>query len=130
MIGIKRKNKVPKNRKFSIYKDNKRIGEVIRYQDWICIDLGTLRGYHTTVRSLVMRDLYWLIGDECDADEWNRRIERLDNGTFDYDVPIRTRTDSVFDTIIQREIARNSIYNGSKKWTIILERELCKTIYY
>lgn len=121
MIGIKRKNKVPKNRKFSIYKDNKRIGEVIRYQDWICIDLGTLRGYHTTVRSLVMRDLYWLIGDECDADEWNRRIERLDNGTFDYDVPIRTRTDSVFDTIIQREIARKSIYNGPKKWTIILE---------
>lgn len=129
MIGIKRKNKVPKNRKFSIYKDNKRIGEVIRYQDWICIDLGTLRGYHTTVRSLVMRDLYWLIGDECDADEWNRRIECLDNGTFDYDVPIKRLTESVFDTIIQRELARNSIYNSPKKWTIILEQELCKRIY-
>lgn len=129
MIGIKRKNKVPKNRKFSVYKDNKRIGEVVRYQDWICIDLGTLRGYHTTVRSLVMRDLYWLIGDECDADEWNRRIERLDNGKFDYDVPIKRLTESVFDTIIQRELARNSIYNSPKKWTIILEQELCKRIY-
>lgn len=130
MIGIKRKNKVPKNRKFSVYKDNKRIGEVIRYQDWICIDLGTHRDYHTAVRSLVMRDLYWLIGDECDADEWNRRIECLDNGKIDYDVPIKKRPNSLFNNITQREIARNSIYNGPKKWTIILERELCKTIYY
>lgn len=130
MIGIKRKNKVPKNRKFSIYKDNKRIGEVIRYQDWICIDLGTHRDYHTTVRSLVMRDLYWLIGDECDADEWNRRIERLDNGKIDYDVPIKKRPNSLFYNITQREIARNSIYNTPKKWTIFLERELCETIYY
>jgi hypothetical protein len=126
MIGINRKNKLPKSRKFSVYKDGKRIGEVIRYQDWICIDLGTLRGYHTTVRSLVMRDLYWLIGDDCDADEWNRRIERLDNGTFEFDVPIGTRPNSVFANIIQREIARNSINNGpNKKSTIALERGLC-----
>ena len=126
MIGINRKNKLPKSRKFSVYIDGKRIGEVIRYQDWFCIDLGEHRGYHTTVRSLVMRDLYWLIGDDCDADEWNRRIERLDNGTFEFDVPIGTRPNSAFDTIIQRELARNSINNSpNKKSTIIFNHGLC-----
>ena len=131
MIGINRKNKTPKNRKFSVYKDGKRIGEVIRYQDWLCIDLGTHREYHTTVRSLVMRDLYWLIGDDCDADEWNGRIERLDDGTFNFDVPIRTRTGSVFDNIVQRELARNSINNSpNKKSTILLNRGLCDDEWY
>ena len=150
MIGINRKNKLPKSRKFSVYKDGKRIGEVIRYQDWICIDLGEHRGYHTTVRSLVMRDLYWLIGNDCDADEWNRKIERLDNGTFEFDVPkwnrriervvngtfefdvpIGTRPNSVFANIIQREIARNSINNSpNKKSTILLERGLCDDEWY
>lgn len=126
MIGINRKNKLPKSRKFSVYKDGKRIGEVIRYQDWLCIDLGTHRGYHMPVRSLVMRDLYWLIGDDCDADEWNRKIERLDNGTFEFDVPTGNSLNSVFDNIIQRELARNSINNSpNKKSTIALERGLC-----
>jgi hypothetical protein len=126
MIGINRKNKLPKSRKFSVYKDGKRIGEVIRYQDWICIDLGTHRGYHMPVRSLVMRDLYWLIGDDCDADEWNRKIERLDNGTFEFDVPTGNRLNSVFDNIIQRELARNSINNSpNKKSTILFNRGLC-----
>ena len=131
MIGINRKNKLPKSRKFSVYKDGKRIGEVIRYQDWFCIDLGEHRGYHTTVRSLVMRDLYWLIGDDCDADEWNRRIERLDDGTFEFDVPIGTRPNSVFDNIVRREIARLSIHNWPyKKSTIALERGLCDDEWY
>lgn len=141
MIGINRKNKLPKSRKFSVYKDGKRIGEVIRYQDWFCIDLGEHRSYNTTVRSLVMRDLYWLIGDDCDADEWNRRIERFDNGTFEFDVPIARRLNvpiqigrrfnSMFDTIIQRELARNTINNSpNKKSTILLERGLCDDEWY
>ena len=114
MIGINRKNKLPKSRKFSIYKDGKRIGEVIRYQDWICIDLGKHRDYIPTVRNLVMRDLYWLIGDDCDVTEWSKRIDRLDNGQIEFDVPILQigrRFNSMFDSILQREIARASITN-------------------
>ncbi len=141
MIGINRKNKLPKSRKFSVYKDGKRIGEVIRYQDWFCIDLGKHRDYIPTVRNLVMRDLYWLIGDDCDADEWNRKIERLDNGIFEFDVPIGRRLNvpiqiggrlnSMFDTIIQREIARKTINNNpNKKSTILLNRGICDDEWY
>lgn len=103
-----------KNRKFSVYKDSKKIGEVIRHQDWICIDLGKHRDYIPTVRNLVMRDLYWLIGDDCDVTEWSKRIDRLDNGQIEFDVPILQigrRFNSMFDSILQREIARASITN-------------------
>ncbi len=108
---MNRKNKLHKNRKFSVYKNSKKIGEVIRYQDWFCIDLGQHRDYIPTVRNLVMRDLYWLIGDDCDVTEWSKRIDRLDNGEIEFDVPIRTRPNSQFDSILQREIARASITN-------------------
>jgi hypothetical protein len=122
MIRINRKNKLHKNRKFSVYKDSKKIGEVIRHQDWICIDLGKHRDYIPTVRNLVMRDLYWLIGDDCDVTEWSKRIDRLDNGTFDFDVPIGTRPNSVFDNIIQREIARVSRTNTFTSSITFLEK--------
>lgn len=114
MIRMNRKNKLHKNRKFSVYKDSKKIGEVIRHQDWICIDLGKHRDYIPTVRNLVMRDLYWLIGDDCDVTEWSKRIDRLDNGQIEFDVPILQigkRFNSMFDSILQREIARASITN-------------------
>lgn len=122
MIRMNRKNKLHKNRKFSVYKDSKKIGEVIRHQDWICIDLGKHRDYIPTVRNLVMRDLYWLIGDDCDVTEWSKRIDRLDNGTFDFDVPIGTRPNSVFDNIIQREIARVSRTNTFTSSITFLEK--------
>ena len=114
MIRMNRKNKLHKNRKFSVYKDSKKIGEVIRHQDWIYIDLGKHRDYIPTVRNLVMRDLYWLIGDDCDVTEWSKRIDRLDNGQIEFDVPILQigrRFNSMFDNILQREIARASITN-------------------
>jgi hypothetical protein len=122
MIRINRNNKLPKSRKFSVYKDSKKIGEVIRHQDWICIDLGKHRDYIPTVRNLVMRDLYWLIGDDCDVTEWSKRIDRLDNGTFDFDVPIGTRPNSVFDNILQREIARVSRTNTFTSSITFLEK--------
>ena len=122
MILITRKNKLPKSRKFSVYKDSKKIGEVIRYQDWICIDLGKHREYIPTVRNLVMRDLYWLIGDDCDVTEWSKKIDRLDEGQIEFDVPIRTRPNSQFANILQREIARLSINNTFTKSLMFLER--------
>ena len=55
-----------------------------------------------------MENLYWLLGNDCDFDEWNDSIEKWDKGRM-YNVPVTELPSSLFFDG-EKEIALNSFY--------------------
>lgn len=85
MWKVVRKNKSYDKRKLVIYDNNdKKIVEVEPWGGWFCWSNSFL--YKTDpdswklCRLEVLKNLYWLIGKDCDEFEWNQRIEHLDSG--------------------------------------------------
>lgn len=110
MIRIERRNKRPVNRKYVVFENGKRIGEVVKVMGWYGIALNRPADaiVNYMIRQLVMDDLYWLLGNDCDADEWNESIEYWNKGQNIYDVSI-DKLSSMFFNDDERELARNSI---------------------
>jgi hypothetical protein len=116
MLTIIKRNKTYKNRKLVIYDGKKKIAEVVPCWGW-CGYSFTKRTYetHKQCRTLVMENLYWLLGHDCDFEEWNNSIEAWDAGKHIYGVPIdeNTQPKSMFFEG-EKEVALNSFFKENK----------------
>ena len=56
-----------------------------------------------------MENLYWLLGWDCDKEEWDNRIYCWDIGRRVYGVPVDKLSSMFFEG--EKEIALNSFYN-------------------
>lgn len=104
-----RKNKTYKNRKLVIYDGKKRITYVEPFWGWYLFS-ENLRELHKPCRALVMENLYWLLGRDCEWKDWVDSIEGWDNSKHVYGVPVDKLPESMFFEG-EKEIALNSFYN-------------------
>ena len=75
-----RKNKSYDKRKLVIYDDdNNKVVEVTSWCGWFCWSKKFDKNF-ALVRMEVLKNLYWLLGHDCDEEEWERSIERWDTG--------------------------------------------------
>lgn len=84
MWKVVRKNKSYHKRKLVIYDNDKKIVEVEPWGGWFSWSNSspykTGPDYWRICRLEVLKNLYWLIGKDCDEFEWDRRIEHWDEG--------------------------------------------------
>lgn len=64
---------------------------------------------HNMIRGYVMENLYWLLGRDCDEEEWSSRIYYWDIGRRVYGVRVDKLNSMFFEG--EKEIALNSFYN-------------------
>lgn len=109
MYKVVKKNKTYKNRKLVIYDDNdKRIADVTPWCGWFCWS-NRIDENFSLVRMEVLKNLYWLLGYDCDEEEWERSIERWDTGRGVMGRP--TTNESQFFNEDEKLAARMSIKN-------------------
>ena len=85
MWKIVRRNKSYDKRKLVIYDNNdKKIVEASPWCGWFSwsnsFPYKTEPDSWKICRFEVLKNLYWLIGEDCDEFEWDIRIEHLDSG--------------------------------------------------
>ena len=85
MWKVVRKNKSYDKRKLVIYDNNdKKIVEVEPWGGWFCWSNNSI--YKTDpdswkiCRLEVLKNLYWLIGEDCDEFTWSMQIDKWDSG--------------------------------------------------
>lgn len=103
MIRIERKYKSFDKRKLNVYDDNHFIGEITTFHGWICMQ----RENHDILRKEAMKNLWWLLGKDCDKETWIENVEYWDHGKKIYGVSINKLPDSMFFEG-EKEIALNS----------------------
>ena len=112
MYKVIRKNKSYDKRKLVIYDNDNKIVEVEPWGGWFCwsspflyrLDEDTIKG----LRLQVLKNLYWLVGRDCDKEEWENRIEHWDEGKG---VDGKTNKVSQFNTACEKIAARVSFDN-------------------
>lgn len=78
---VVRRNKSYDKRKLVFYENKKKVAEAYPWGGWYAWN-NTFADELTRVncRHYVLKNLYWLIGRECDKDEWEYHIKNLDSG--------------------------------------------------
>ena len=109
MYKVVKKNKTYKKRKLVIYDDNdKRIADVTPWCGWFCWSNRIDENFEL-VRMEVLKNLYWLLGQDCDEEEWERSIEKWDTGRGVMGIPLTK--ESQFFNEDEKLAARMSIKN-------------------
>jgi hypothetical protein len=106
-MDIKRKNKSYDKRKLVIT-INKKKYYVEPCFGWYSVSTTNLE-IRTIIRDVVMDNLYWLLGRDCDIEDWERRINRWDSGRGIYNTPVDKPT-SIFFNTEEKDRALNSFY--------------------
>lgn len=108
MFTVVKRNKNYRARKLVIYDGNKKVTEVIPFWGWFSFDFKLNPDLHDKCRALVMENLYWLLGHDCDFEDWTDSIEAWDAGKHVYGVP-----DISYSMFFEgeKEIALNSFNN-------------------
>lgn len=114
MLTVVKRNKTYKNRKLVIYDGKKQIAFVSPWAGWYGINLkvpiSTINlGEGSEIRRLFMENLYWLLGHDCDFEDWMDSIEAWDKGKHIYGVPVGKLSSMFFEG--EKEIALNSFNN-------------------
>ena len=108
MYKVVRKNKSYDKRKLVIYDDNdNKIVEVEPWGGWFCWSKRFDKNY-ALVRMEVLKNLYWLVGRDCDDFTWSMRIDKWDSGTG---VDGKTEKYSQFFNIDEKIAALESFNN-------------------
>jgi hypothetical protein len=106
-----RRNKTYKNRKL-VFKDskNKTIHTVEPWLGWICHSKRIEGELHSIIRKHVLENLYWLLGCDCDKEDWDKFIWRKHQGIL-CGVSINDKPKSVFFSEEEYKTSLNSINN-------------------
>jgi hypothetical protein len=106
-----RRNKTYKNRKL-VFKDskNKTIHEVTPWIGWICHSKRIEGELHRIIRKHTFENLYWLLGQDCDKEDWEKFIWRKHQGIL-YGVCTNGKPESVFFNEEEYKMALNSFNN-------------------
>lgn len=108
MITIKKLNKKYGKRKIQVFEDNKKLGEITEFWNWICIP----RENHEVLRKIAMENLWWLLHsdnineDYTEEEAWKEKMDSWNRGRM----MGGSSLDSLFFTG-EYEIALNSINN-------------------
>ena len=108
MIEVKKKNKSYKKRKLVITIDKEKY-YIEPYWGWYCVSTSNIEK-RTIIREIVIDNLYWLLGCDCDFEIWTEEIEKWDKGKL-YNTPLNTSSDSLFFNNEEKERALKSFYN-------------------
>ena len=78
---VVRRNKSYDKRKLAFYENKNKVAEAYPWGGWYAWN-NTFVNELTRVncRHYVLKNLYWLIGRDCDKNEWNHHIENLSRG--------------------------------------------------
>ena len=106
-----RRNKTYNKRKL-VFKNskNKTIDEVTPWLGWICHSIRPDEETRQIIRKYTLENLYWLLGQDCDKEDWEKFIWRKHQGVL-YDVPINDKPKSVFFNEEEYKTALNSFNN-------------------
>ena len=110
MLTVVKRNKNPKKRRLAIYDGKKIITYVDRFWGWYAFTERLDIELHDKCRCLVMENLYWLLGNDCEWGDWVESVDEWDNGRHIYNVPVNELPPSMFFEG-EKEIALNSFYN-------------------
>ena len=110
MLTVVKRNKTYKNRKLVIYDGNTKVTEVIPFWGWYSFS-ENLHELHKPCRALVMENFYWLLGRDCEWEDWVDSIEAWDKGKHVYGITVDKLPESMFFEG-EKEIALNSFYNN------------------
>lgn len=109
MLTVVKRNKNYKARKLVIYVDKKRIAYVEPFWGWYSFS-ENLYELHKPCRALVMENFYWLLGRDCEWEDWVKSIEAWDKGKHVYGITVDKLPESMFFEG-EKEIALNSFFN-------------------
>lgn len=110
MLRFIKKNKTFKKRKLVFYQDKKRVCDVTPWWGWYSINQSVDIKTHKEIRNLVLNNLYWLLGHDCDFDEWKNSVDAWNQGKHIYGVPV-DKLSSMFFSEEEMNVALNSFYN-------------------
>lgn len=113
MLTVKKLNKTYSKRVLQIKKNKKVIDRITPFWGWYSHEMN-IKNYEESVikqiRKLVIDNLYWLIGRDCDKEEWERFIWRKHQGIL-CGVCSNNKPESVFFNEEEYKTALNSINN-------------------
>ena len=110
MFRVERKFKSYENRRLVIYDGNKLIDKIRPWYGWFGHEfpLSEIEDYYNEIHSLIIENLYWLLGKDCDEGEWKELIEYWDKGKHVFGVSIDKLPESMFKTQKEKQIALKS----------------------
>ena len=106
-MDIKRKNKSYDKRQLVIT-INKKKYYVEPCFGWYSVSTSDLE-IRSIIREIVMDNLYWLLGRDCEFEDWEQSINRWDSGMGIYNTPVDKLT-SIFFNTEEKDRALNSFY--------------------
>lgn len=106
VVNIQRKNKSYDKRKLVITIDKKKY-YAEPWWGWFSIDATNLE-IRRIIREVVMDNLYWLVGKDCDMETWANYISDCDSGKKIYNTPLNTTPASMFFNTEEKKRAYNS----------------------
>lgn len=109
MIEIKKKNKSYNKRKL-IITINKIKYYVEPWCGWYSISTSDIE-VRNIIRNIVINNLYWLLGKDCNIETWAEYIDDWDHGKHIYNTPINTIPSSMFFNKEEKENAFKSFFN-------------------
>ena len=108
-LTFKKRNKNPKSRKINFYDGKKLITATIPWHGWYACTMPIDEDTRKKIRTIIMENLYWLLGCDRDFYEWEKTIEGWNTGKHIYGVS--TDISSLFFSNDEKESALNSFYN-------------------
>ena len=109
-ITCRKLNKDYKKRKLCFYDNTHKICEITPWWGWICFSKRLDEVEHKICRGLTMKNLYWLLGRDCEWEDWVKSIWRWEHGRGVNSISAENPT-SMFYSNFERDVALNSFYN-------------------
>ena len=107
-IEIKLQNKSYDKRKISVTIDKKKY-YIEPCWGWYSVNTTDLE-IRGILRKIAIDNLYWLLGRDCDFEDWKHEIDKWDSGKGIYNTPIE-KPSSIFFNTKEKETALNSFNN-------------------
>lgn len=113
MLTVKKLNKTYNKRVLQIKSGKKVIDRITPFFGWYSHGIN-IKKYEESIikeiRKLTMENLYWLLGRDCDFEDWTYSIEHWDKGKGVNG--LSSNNESMFFSEQEKQIALNSFYNN------------------
>lgn len=112
MLTVKKLNKTYSKRVLQIKKNKKVIDRIRPFFGWYSHEINVKKYEESiikAIRKLTMENLYWLLGRDCDFEDWNHSIEHWDKGKGVNG--LSSNNESMFFSEEEKQTALNSINN-------------------
>ena len=108
-ITCVKQNKDYMKRKLVFYDDKREVCEIEPWKGWICFSKLTDEAEHKICRRMAMKNLYWLLGCDCEWEDWVKSIWRWEHCRGVNSISAENPT-SMFYSNFERDVAVNSFY--------------------